>query len=114
MTSNTLTITRTGHSYFTAQVGDKFASMLGSKEALFVAACFAMGGGIPYLHDYLDWAAREKRYGGYVEPAALLPAPKKHTNANLALARELVREAAGVSCPLIRSTYIERIAEALG
>ena len=55
-----------------------------------------------------------KRYGGYVEPAGLLPAPETHRNANLATARALAKEAIGVSCPLIRSTYIERILEALG
>ena len=48
------------------------------------------------------------------KPAGLLPAPEKHKNANLALSRQLALEASGVSCPLIRATYIERIAEALG
>ena len=114
MTINTLTITRTDNAGFTAEVAGQFQSHLGFDEALGVAACFVIGKGLPYLHDYAEWARREKRCGGYVEPAALLPAPEKHANANLALARQLAREASGVSCPLIRATYVERIAEALG
>ena len=110
-----ITITRTGFNAFTVQAGEKFASMLGGDEALFAASCFVItGGSLPYLRDYTNWAATEKHYGGYVEPAGLLPAPEKHANANLAEARALIREAAGVSCPLIRATYIERIAKALG
>ena len=114
MTTRTLTITRTAPCHFTAQIGGKFSANLGFDEALGVTACFVMGGGVPYLRSYADWAHREKLYGGYVEPAGLLPAPEKHNNANLALARQLALEASGVSCPLIRATYIERIAEALG
>ena len=114
MTTDTLTITRTAPCNFTAQIGGKFSANLGFDEALGVTACFVMGKLAPYLRDYPAWAASEKRYGHYIEPAALLPAPEKHANANLALARQLAREASGVSCPLIRATYVERIAEALG
>ena len=114
MNANTLTITRTGHNHFTAEIAGQFSTHLMFDEALGVSACFIMGRDILYLRDYACWARREKRFGGYVEPAALLPAPEKHTNANLALARQLVREASGASCPLIRATYVERIAEALG
>ena len=114
MTINTLTITRTAPCHFTAQIGGRFSANLTFDEALGVTACFVMGKLAPYLRDYPAWSASEKRYGGYVEPAGLLPAPEKHTNANLALARQIVREAAGVSCPHIRATYIERISEALG
>lgn len=113
--STTITIIQTGFNTFTVQAGEKFASMLGGDEALFVASCFVIkGGSLPYLGDYTNWTAREKHYGGYVEPAGLLPAPENHTNANLAEARALIREATGVSCPLIRATYLERIAEVLG
>ena len=114
MNANTLTITRTDNAGFTAEIAGQFSTHLMFDEALGVSACFIMGRAIPYLRDYPDWAHREKRFGGYVEPSALLPAPEKHTNANLALARQLAREASGVSCPLIRATYVERIAEALG
>jgi len=114
MNANILTITRTGHNDFTAELAGMFQTHLGFDEALGVAACFVMGRSLPYLRSYPDWAILEKRYGGYVEPAGLLPAPEKHKNANLALARQLALEASGVSCPLIRATYIERIAEALG
>ena len=114
MNSNTLTITRTGHNNFTAELAGTFQTHLGFDEALGVAACFVMGRSLPYLHSYQSWSTQEKRYGGYVEPAGLLPAPEKHKNANLALSRQLFLEASGVSCPLIRATYIERIAEALG
>ena len=114
MTANTLTITRTDNAGFTAEVAGQFQSHLGFDEAIGVAACFVIGKGLPYLHDYAEWARWGKRFGGYVEPSALLQAPEKHTNANLALARQLAREASGVSCPLIRATYVDRIAEALG
>ena len=114
MTTDTLAITRTSPHYFTAHIGGRFSAHLTFDEALGVTACFVMGKLAPYLRDYPAWAASEKRYGGYVEPAGLLPAPEKHKNANLALARQLALEASGVSCPLIRATYIERIAEALG
>ena len=114
MTANTLTITRTDNAGFTAEIAGLFSTHLMFDEALGVSACFIMGRAIPYLRDYPDWTRREKRCGGYIEPAALLPAPEKHANANLALARQLAREASGVSCPLIRATYVERIAEALG
>ena len=114
MNSNTLTITRTSPHYFTAHIGGRFSAHLTFDEALGVTACFVMGGGVPYLRNYTAWAASEKRYGSYVEPAGLLPSPEKHKNANLELARQLALEASGVSCPLIRATYIERIAEALG
>ena len=114
MTTDTLTITRTAPCHFTAQIGGKFSANLGFDEALGVTACFVMGGGVPYLRDYPGWAASEKRYGGYVEPAGLLPAPEKHANANLTAARALLREASGVSCPLIRAGYLEKIAEVLG
>lgn len=110
-----ITIIQTGFNTFTVQAGEKFASMLGGDEALFVASCFVIKGeSLPYLCDYTNWAAIEKHYGSYVEPTGLLPAPEKHANANLAEARALIREASGVSCPLIRATYLERIAEALG
>ena len=114
MTTDTLTITRTAPCNFTAQIGGKFSANLGFDEALGVTACFVMGKLAPYLRDYAVWAAQEKRFGGYVEPAGLLPAPERHANANLAEARALLREAAGVSCPLIRAGYLEKIAEALG
>ena len=80
MNSNTLTITRTGHNNFTAQIGGKFSANLGFDEALGVAACFVMGRSLPYLHSYQSWSTQEKRYGGYVEPAGLLPAPEKHNS----------------------------------
>ena len=114
MSEKTLTITRTAPNYFTAQIGCQFSANLTFDEALGVTACFVMGGVAPYLRDYAVWASQEKRFGGYVEPAGLLPAPERHANANLAEARALLREAAGVSCPLIRAGYLERIAEALG
>ena len=114
MNSNTLTITRAGHNDFTAEIAGLFQTQLCFDEALGVAACFVMETDLKYLRSYADWAHREKLYGGYVEPAGLLPAPEKHNNANLALARQLALESSGVSCPLIRATYIERIAEALG
>lgn len=114
MSANTLTITRTAPNYFTAQIGGRFSASLTFDEALGVTACFVMGGGVPYLSDYAVWAAQEKRFGGYVEPAGLLPAPERHANANLEEARALLREAAGVSCPLIRASYLKKIAEALG
>jgi hypothetical protein len=118
MTTDTLTITRTitrtAPNCFTAQIGGRFSASLGFDETLGVTACFVMGRGVPYLRNYTEWAASEKHYGGYVEPAGLLPAPEKHANANLAEARALIREAAGVSCPLIRATYLERIAKSLG
>lgn len=114
MTINTLTITHTAPNCFTAQIGGQFSANLTFDEALGVTACFVMGGGVPYLRDYAVWAAQEKRFGGYVEPAGLLPAPEKHANANLAAARALLREASGVSCPLIRVGYLEKIAEVLG
>lgn len=114
--NTTITITRTGFNAFTVQSGEKFASMLGGDEALFAASCFVIKGGgfLPYLRDYTDWAATEKRYGGYVEPVGLLPAPENHHNASLAAARALAKEAIGVSCPLIRASYLERILRALG
>ena len=114
MTTDTLTITRTAPHYFTAQIGGRFSANLTFDEALGVTACFVMGGGAPYLRNYAVWASQEKRFGGYVEPAGLLPAPEKHANANLAAARALLREASGVSCPLIRAGYLEKIAEVLG
>ena len=114
MTINTLTITRTAPCHFTAQIGGRFSANLTFDEALGVTACFVMGKLAPYLRDYPAWSASEKRYGGYVEPAGLLPAPERHANANLAAARALIREASGVSCPLIRAGYLEKIAEALG
>ena len=80
MNSNALTITRTGHNNFTAELAGTFQTHLGFDEALGVAACFVMGGGVPYLRSYADWAHREKLYGGYVEPAGLLPAPEKHNS----------------------------------
>ena len=77
MTANTLTITRTGHNHFTAEIAGQFSTHLMFDEALGVSACFIMGRAIPYLRDYPDWTRREKRCGGYVEPAALLPPPPR-------------------------------------
>ena len=114
MTTDTLTITRTAPNCFAARIGGLFSANLTFDETLGVTACFVMGGWVPYLRNYAEWASQEKRFGGYVEPAGLLSAPERHANANLAEARALLREAAGVSCPLIRAGYLEKIAEAIG
>ncbi|MCA0188096.1 MAG: hypothetical protein LCH90_19295 [Proteobacteria bacterium] len=111
-----LTIIRIDERNFTIRAGDKFSTHLCFDEALGVAAQFILNGAgnLQYLKDYPDWASNEKRWGGYVTPAALLPAPGGIQVSNVSKARELVTEALGVSCPAIRVTYLERIKEALG
>lgn len=111
-----LTIILTDNRLFTVRAGDKFSTHLGFDEALGVAAQFILNGAgsLQYLKDYPGWASQERRWGGYVTPAALLPAPGEIQVSNVSKARELVAEALGVSCPAIRATYLERIKEALG
>ena len=60
MNSNTLTITRTGHNDFTAEIAGLFQTQLCFDEALGVAACFVMETDLKYLRSYADWAHRDK------------------------------------------------------